>query len=405
MKHTNYPNLLKIIINRNKGFWRIEAIGRLSKKINQGYTQLEYLKNLITRHEKQNKMHSFLQVNPLNTCSKKESPTEKARSRSSQTFFVTQIPPFNRRRLHNYNDKLFMSEFEENIYNPIELHPFEIKYMRQRDENQKYFNVQEIKKEIEKNYNYIRNEQIKNRPFSSYYKSKMNKDFFGYEKKKSNINSNISINNYYSNNRNMSKKRKKGYKINKGINKYNNERNTINGNWGNSQEKKRIISAYLNNKMKGNIFGEENELFENIKKNKTLMSNFSTKNKTFNDFSTITNNSNFLLNKTGLSEKLINLNDITKAEINKRIFSSINSENRNNKNYFYDIKHRNKNRIKSAKINKNIILNHGKIAFNQKHYNNANNKNYKDNNYNSILFRNEKSDIYINKKSKVIKIK
>ena len=132
------------------------------------------------------------------------------------------------------------------MYNPIELHPFEIKYMRHRDENQKYFNVQELKKEIERNYNYIRNEQIKNRPFSSYYKSKMNKDFFGYESK-SNGSSNISIHNYYSNNMNMSKKRKKGYKINFNYknNIYNSSNNTINQNWTSIHEKKRIISAYL----------------------------------------------------------------------------------------------------------------------------------------------------------------
>jgi hypothetical protein len=68
-----------------------------------------------------------------------------------------------------------MNEYEEHMYNQIELHPFEIKYMRNRDENQKYFNVLAIKKEIESNYNYIRNEQLKDRPFTSYYKSKLNK--------------------------------------------------------------------------------------------------------------------------------------------------------------------------------------------------------------------------------------
>lgn len=42
------------------------------------------------------------------------------------------------------NNQLFMGEFEENIYSPIDLHPFEIKYTRLRDENQKYFNVIEM---------------------------------------------------------------------------------------------------------------------------------------------------------------------------------------------------------------------------------------------------------------------
>ena len=238
MLHTNYPNLLKMIITRNKGFWRIEAIGRLSKKINQGQSQLEYLKNLITRHEKQNQAHSFLQINSVKSFNKKLNTIEKSRSKSSQTFFVTQIPNRNSKRHHKYNDQLFMNEYEENMYNHIELHPFEIKYMRHRDENQKYFNVQEIKKEIEKNYNYIRNEQIKNRPFSSYYKNRMNNnDLFGYEISKNNNSNNISINKYYSNNLNMNKKRKNGYKIK--FNNSNHINKTINENWKNSKQKKK----------------------------------------------------------------------------------------------------------------------------------------------------------------------
>ncbi len=409
MLHTNYPNLLKMIITRNKGFWRIEAIGRLSKKINQGQSQLEYLKNLITRHEKNNQAHSFLQINSVKSLNKKINSGYKPRSKSSQTFFVTQIPPYNRRGINNFNHILFMNEDEENMYNPIELHPFEIKYMRHRDENQKYFNVQEIKKEIEKNYNYIRNEQIKNRPFSSYYKSKMNKDFFGYESK-SNGSSNISINNYYSNNMNMSKKRKKGYKINFNYknNIYNSSNNTINQNWTNINEKKRIISAYLNNRAKGDIFGEENELFEKIKKNKkskTLHSNFSTKNKTVDNFSTITDNSNILFQKNGLSDKLMSINDINKEQIKKRIFSSINSENRINiNNLLNENNYKNVNgKNKSSNINSNMILNHGKTVYKQNHFNI--NQYYKNRKFNSSLIRNENNEAFINKKSTVIKIK
>ena len=408
MKHTNYPNLLKMIIMRNKGFWRIDAISRLSKKISQGQTQLEYLKNLITRHEKQKQVHhSFLEIYSVKNSNKKYNTMEKARSKSSQTFFVTQIPPFNRRRLYNYNNQLFMNEYEENMYSPIELHPFEIKYQRQRDENEKYFNVQELKKEIEKNYNYIRKEQIKNRPFSSFYKNKINNELFENEIKHTSNNNNISINNYYSNNLNMSKKRKKGYKLNFNQKNYYNTHNsnTINENWKTSQQKKRLISAYLSAKARGNIFAEENELFENIKKNKALLSTFSTKTKTMNNFSTITDNSKLLLQKSGLSDKFIYLKDLKRDEINKRIFSSINNENRNNINFFFnDKQYKNKNRKnKSAKINKNMILNQGKITYNQNYFN-SNSNHFKDNNYNSMLFQSENSD-NINKKSQVIKIK
>lgn len=398
MKHSNYQNLLKMIITRNKGFWRIEALGRLSKKISQGHSQLEYLKNLITLHKKQNQIHYFLQINSIKSSNKKFNSIVKARSKSSQTFFVTQIPSYNRRRKNKYNKQLFMNEYEENIYSPIELHPFEIKYMRQRDENQKYYNVQKIKKEIEKNYDYIRKKHIKNRPFSSYYQKKMNnKDLFGNGNKFNNSN-NISINYYYSNNLNMSKKRKKRYKINFNINYKNNHiNNTINQKWNNSQQKKRLISEYLSNRAKGNILAEENELFENIKKNKTIFNNSTVKTKVMKKFSSIIEN--FNLSKRDLSNKLFSLNDINKSEINKRIFSSINNEKRKNlKNNYYESKYRNN---KSARLNK--ILNQEKILFNQNNFNSINN--LKENNNNSILFKNEYDGTYIDKKSKIIKIK
>ena len=60
----------------------------------------------------------------------------------------------------------------------------------------------------------------------------------------------------------MSKRRKKGYKLHFNSNINTKISNTISQNWTNTYGKKRIISAYLNNKEKGNIFGEENELFD-----------------------------------------------------------------------------------------------------------------------------------------------
>ena len=387
-----------MIITRNKGFWRIEALGRLSKKISQGYSQLEYLKNLITLHKKQNQIHYFLQINSIKSLNKKLNSIGKARSKSSQTFFVTQIPSYNRKRKNKYNNQLFMNEYEENIYSPIELHPFEIRYMRQRDENQKYYNVQKIKKEIEKNYDYIRKKQIKDRPFSSYYQKKIdNKDLFGYENKFSNSN-NISINYYYSNNLNMSKKRKKRFKINFNNNNKNNHiNNSISNKWNNSQLKKRIINDYLSNRAKGNILGEENELFENIKNNKTIFNNFTAKTKTINKLSSLTEN--FNLSKKDFSNKLFSFNDINKSEINKRIFSSINNEKRKNlKKNFNERQYRNN---KSARLNKK--LNQGKMLFNQNNFNSINN--LKEQNNNSILFKNEYDSAYIDKKSKIIKIK
>jgi hypothetical protein len=365
MIHSNYKNLLNTITTRNKGFWRIEAISRLSNKIKRGHHKFEYLKNLLSRQEKNNEKHSFLQINSAKTPNKKINLKKKPHNRASQTFFVTQIRPFKRKRKHNFNHMLFMNKDEEDIYSPIELHPFEIKYIRKRDENQKYFNVQKLKKEIETNYNYIKNEQDKNRPFSSHYKSKLKKDYFGYESK-SIGRSNLSINNYYSNNTIMNQRIKNNYKL-----KYNNNNicrspnNNINEKWRNIHGRKKIISAFLNNRAAKDIFGEENELFENIKKNKiskTIFSNYSTKNQTEdNNFSNRTGNSHLLFQKKNI---LFNMNNINKEQINKRIFNSIDNENRFHLNIVLNDNQHNKINI----IEKNNVEN-GKTIHKKNHFN------------------------------------
>ena len=249
MLHSNYKNLLKSILERNKGFWRLEAISILTKKINKGEDKYNYLRNLISIQDKRTNAYPFLQINSLtpgNVIPKKIKKTQSFRNKSSQVFFVTQVP---NKQIKQFSQKLFLNQEEEKIYNQIELHPFEISNVRRRDINQKYYNTQEIKKEIETSYNYIRKEQIKDRPFTSYYKRKMSHNYFGY--------------NFFTNNMNMNKKRKKGY-INYKTN-YTND-NTEN-NWTQIDDKKRIVSAYLKNKEKRNLFGEENMLFEKIKKN------------------------------------------------------------------------------------------------------------------------------------------
>ena len=305
MLHSNYKNLLKSIIERNKGFWRLEAISILSKKIKKGESKYNYLKNLISLQEKRANPYPFLKINslsPVNAIPKKARKDQSFRNKSSQVFFVTQVP---NKTMKPFNKNIFMNKDEENIYNHIELHPFEINPVRKRDINQKYYNVQEIKKEIETSYNYIRNEQIKDRPFTSYYKRKLTKNFFGY--------------NFFSNNFNMTKKRKKGY-INYKTNYTNN--NTENT-WIHIGEKKRIVSAYLQNKEKRNLLGEDNLLFENIKRNtrnKSQFYNLLTRNKTINNKSTNTDNIIKSLSTFELKDNTIN--DI-KRTTNKRIFHPI----------------------------------------------------------------------------------
>ena len=51
MWNSNYPNLLKMLTIRSKGFWRLASINKLTKKINQGHHKLKYLRDLITLHK------------------------------------------------------------------------------------------------------------------------------------------------------------------------------------------------------------------------------------------------------------------------------------------------------------------------------------------------------------------
>ena len=314
MLHSNYKNLLKSIIEKNKGFWRLEAIAILTKKINKGEDKYNYLRNLISLQEKRTNAYPFLQINsltPSNVIPKKIKKVQSFRNKSSQVFFVTQVP---NKKIKQFNQKLFLNQEEEKIYNHIELHPFEISNVRRRDINQKYYNTQEIKKEIETSYNYIRKEQIKDRPFTSYYKRKLSKNYFGY--------------NFFSNNMNMSKKRKSGYNKNYHTSYTNNNYSESIENWTKLGDKRRIVSAYLNNKDKRNIFGEDNLLFEDIKKNsrnKNKYFNLLTKNKSINNHSTITDN---IMNSISTFEQrdgtIINI----KGKMNKKIFGTINADNK-----------------------------------------------------------------------------
>ena len=253
--------------------------------------------------------HPFLQINSLNpkkAIPRKIKKLQSFRDKSSQSFFVTQIP---NKKIKRLNSKLFLNKEEEKIYNHIELHPFEINTIRRRDENQKYYNTQQIKREFESSYNYIRNEQIKDRPFTSYYKRKMSKNLFGY--------------NFFTNNMNMNKKRRSGYHINYRNNKTDYYYSENNGNWNNLKIKKRIISAYLKNREKGNLIGEDNQLFEDIKnnyRNKSQYFNLLTKNKTLNNNST--NTENIGINMNTYEQKDATINNI-KGKMNKKIFNPL----------------------------------------------------------------------------------
>ena len=121
----------------------------------------------------------------------------------------------------------------------------------------------------------------------------------------------------------MNKKRRSGYHINYRNNKTDYYYSENNGNWNNLKIKKRIISAYLKNREKGNLIGEDNQLFEDIKnnyRNKSQYFNLLTKNKTLNNNST--NTENIGINMNTYEQKDATINNI-KGKMNKKIFNPI----------------------------------------------------------------------------------
>jgi hypothetical protein len=313
---------------RSKGFWRLASINKLTKKINQGHHKLKYLRDLITLHKIENDSHSFIKFTSIKSLNSKWKSEPHNTSQFTQTFFVTQVSPDNKRRANNFYKKLFLNEDEEKMYNPISLRPFEIKYVRYRDQNQKFFNVQEIKKEVEKNYDYIREELIKDRPYSQYYKSHLKNNLFGIKS------------------RSLSSTQNKKNKLNKI--KYNINININDNNKVQSletlQDKRRLTSAYLNTKSRGYYSSAKRQLLKGNKNSRTIISAKNKPQKIINisnpgDYprNNIYSNDN-LLRKQFFTEKFPILNIKSKEGLNKGLYSTINDEFKNinffNKNLF-----------------------------------------------------------------------
>ena len=175
MLHINYKNLLNSLSLKSKGFWRMEAKAKLNRKIKKGETKYLYLKNILVKDNK------YIKNSFLNITSDKETPKKiLSKSKSPRTFFMTQIKnEYISERMQKYNKKIFLDLNEELLYSPIELHPFEIKYIRRRDENQRMYNIQELQKEIESNYLKINQEDIinKQRPLTSYFNKNIKSNY------------------------------------------------------------------------------------------------------------------------------------------------------------------------------------------------------------------------------------
>ena len=360
MWNSNYPNLLKMLTIRSRGFWRLASINKLSKKINKGNHKLKYLRDLITLHKIENESHSFItftSIKPL-SCKWKSEPHKT--SQFTQTFFVTQVSPYNKRRTNNFYKKLFLNEDEAKMYNPISLRPFEIKYVRYRDQNQKYFNVQEIKKEVEKNYDNIKEELIKDRPYSQCYKSHLKNKLLGIESR--------SLSSTYNKKDKLNKINNNKHNINININ----DNNKVQS-WETLQDKRRLASAYLNTKSRGNYFNTKNKLLKGSKNSRTIISAINKPQRIINisnpdDYpnNKIYSNDN-LLKKQFFTEKFPILNIKSKVALKKGLYSTINDENKNkkffNKNLFKKLGKMETNQI--LKNKKNIYKSNLFIDMNQ----------------------------------------
>jgi hypothetical protein len=335
---------------RSRGFWRLASINKLSKKINKGNHKLKYLRDLITLHKIENDSYSFIKFTSIKSLKDKWKSEPHKNSQFTQTIFVTQVSSDNKRRTNNFYKKLFLNEDEEKMYNPISLRPFETKYVRYRDQNQKYFNVQEIKKEIEKNYDNIREELIKDRPYSQYYKSHLKNNLLGIKS------------------RSLSSTQQKKGKLNKiKNNKYNINININNNNKVQNremiQDKRRLASAYLNTKPRGYYFNSKNKLFKGNKNSRTIIS---AKNKpqriiNISNPDDYPNNNMYsndsLLKKQNFIEKFPILNIKSKVGLNNGLYNTLNDENKN-KNFF------NENLFKKlGKMETNPILNNRKNIY------------------------------------------
>lgn len=357
MMNSNYPNLLKMLTIRSRGFWRLASINRLSKRINKGQSKLKYLRDLITLHKIENESHSFIKFTSLKSLNDKWKTEPHKSNQYTQTFFVTQVSPNNKRRTNKFYKKLFLNEDEEKMYNPISLRPFEIKYVRYRDQNQKYFNIQEIKKEVEKNYDNIKEELIKNRPFSQHYKSHFKKNFF--EDKSRSLSS-------------TQNKKRKLNKIKCSINI--NDSNKVQS-LETPHDKRRLVSAYLNTKSTGPFSNTKNELFKRSKNSRTIISAKNKPQKIIN----ISNPGDYLSNNIYSNESLLQKQFFTKKfpilniksnfGLNKGLYSTINDIYKN-KNFFNSNLFKNLGRMETnpiLKYRKNIYKNN--LFDDMKHYN------------------------------------
>ena len=153
MLSTNYENFRRIASASQRGYWRHQAIAKLNSQISKGNTKLEYLRNILSQpfyqrslQNSQRNLLPFVTIKHIDYGRKRDLVKKKKKDNIKSTnFFVTEL---REEPKNNINYKIFNSYEECQLYNQINLIPFEVKRVRPRTSNKVYLNIDKIEKEF-----------------------------------------------------------------------------------------------------------------------------------------------------------------------------------------------------------------------------------------------------------------
>ena len=224
MISSRYNSIKNIASNTQKGFWRAQALAKLNKKIEKGQTQLIFLRDQLKKTIPNYFQLQITNLNQKNINKKKNDLYFHLKTNNNNdNFFITSIFKNNNDK-YDINRILFPYIEEREIYNQINLLPFNIKNTRPRTGSERIFNRLKIEREINKKFENIMKERIHN------------------------LTLNENIHNYlqrFYKSKNKSKKAQK----NKNIRLFNyNENNNINNNYNNINTNNNYINTYISTK-------------------------------------------------------------------------------------------------------------------------------------------------------------
>lgn len=153
MLSSNYENFRRIASASQRGYWRHQAIAKLNTQISKGNKKLEYLKNILSQpfyqhslRNTQSNLLPYVTIKHIDYGRKKEVIKKKKKENIPVThFFVTELKEEPK---NNISNKIFSSYEECQLYNQINLIPFEVKRVRPRTSNKVYLNIDKIEREF-----------------------------------------------------------------------------------------------------------------------------------------------------------------------------------------------------------------------------------------------------------------